>query len=100
MKRIDRERQVVTVMIEMYCHGVHGTQSGLCPDCSRLMNYALTRLARCPQGDAKKSCRKCDVHCYRPDRREEIRAVMRYAGPKMMFRHPLDAFIHLYYEFR
>jgi hypothetical protein len=27
--------------------------------------------------------------------REKMRAVMRWAGPKMIYRHPLYAFIHI-----
>ena len=27
--------------------------------------------------------------------RERMRAVMRYAGPRMLFYHPLDAIVHL-----
>lgn len=100
MKRIDRERRVVAMMIEMYCHSHHGIRQGTCAQCSQLLNYALTRLARCPQGDGKRSCRKCPVHCYRSDRREQIREVMRYAGPRMLWTHPGDALVHLYYELR
>jgi hypothetical protein len=33
-------------------------------------------------------------------RREQIRAVMRYAGPRMMFRHPRLAFYHLVIDSR
>jgi hypothetical protein len=42
------------------------------------------------------TCAKCPVHCYRPELRERIRAVMRYAGPRMLFRHPRLAILHLW----
>jgi len=35
------------------------------------------------------------VHCYKPAMRENIRAVMRYSGPRMISHHPLMAIQHL-----
>ncbi|MDR2525428.1 MAG: nitrous oxide-stimulated promoter family protein, partial [Oscillospiraceae bacterium] len=32
--------------------------------------------------------------CYRADMREKIRAVMRYAGPRMLLHHPVMAIRH------
>jgi hypothetical protein len=32
--------------------------------------------------------------------RDKIRAVMRYAGPRMLSRHPILAFFHFLYGFR
>jgi hypothetical protein len=37
----------------------------------------------------------CPVHCYQPRMRESIREVMRYAGPRMLTRHPFLAVAHL-----
>ena len=37
----------------------------------------------------KPKCSKCPVHCYKPDMREKIKAVMRYAGPRMIYRYPI-----------
>ncbi|MEG0375126.1 MAG: nitrous oxide-stimulated promoter family protein, partial [Raoultibacter sp.] len=34
-------------------------------------------------------------HCYKPEEREKIRAVMRHAGPRMMTKHPIAAIRHL-----
>ena len=35
------------------------------------------------------------VHCYQPQMREQIRQVMRYSGPRMLFHHPVMAIRHL-----
>jgi hypothetical protein len=94
-KRIGRERRTVEAMIRLYCADHHGARAGLCESCAELRDYALERLARCPFQDGKTTCAKCPVHCYRPARREEIRIVMRYAGPRMILRHPLLALWHL-----
>jgi len=40
------------------------------------------------------------VHCYKPEMRERIRGVMRFAGPRMALRHPLLAVRHLLDERR
>ncbi len=82
-------------MIRLYCRGQHGTPAGLCPECRELEAYAGQRLSRCPFQENKTTCAKCPIHCYRPDMRARIRAVMRYAGPRMLYRHPLLALLHL-----
>ena len=43
----------------------------------------------------KPTCAKCPIHCYKPAMREQIRDVMRYAGPRMLKRHPVLAIRHL-----
>lgn len=46
-------------------------------------------------GNNKPTCAKCPVHCYNARRREQIRQVMRYAGPRMLIYHPRLAILHL-----
>jgi hypothetical protein len=94
MDRIEREKRTVSAMIALYCHGHHGSAGALCTDCQDLQDYALARLDRCPFGVQKPTCAKCPIHCYKADRRAEIKEVMRYAGPRMLRRHPLLAAMH------
>jgi hypothetical protein len=82
-------------MIDLYCHGRHHAASGLCPSCVELRAYTRQRLKACPFGAGKTTCAKCPVHCYKPQMREEIRAVMRYAGPRMLYRHPIMTLQHM-----
>ena len=63
--------------------------------CAELLDYATRRLERCVFGDAKPTCANCVVHCYSADMREQIRMVMRWAGPRMLLRHPILAIPHL-----
>jgi hypothetical protein len=91
-----REQETVAAMIRIYCEGQHGAAAALCPECESLRQYALGRLERCPFGEDKPVCAKCRIHCYKPAMRERIKAVMAYAGPKMMLRHPLLALGHLW----
>ena len=98
--RLERERRTAEAMIAVYCHGNHRWRSGrgsrgLCRDCAELAAYAARRLARCPFGAGKPACADCPIHCYQPKRREQVRAVMRYAGPRMIWRHPILAVRHL-----
>lgn len=89
-----REKEVLSLMIRIYCKGVHGGRS-LCPDCAALEQYAAGRVDRCPFMESKRFCSSCPVHCYSPEKREAVRLVMRYAGPRMLFRHPIMALQHL-----
>ncbi len=92
--RIRRERQTILAMIGIYCRDHHGRRPSLCAECQGLADYALGRLERCPFGDQKTVCVQCPVHCYKPAMRTTVKAVMRYAGPRMIFRHPLLAVRH------
>ena len=83
-------------MIALYCRGHHQhPESQLCQNCQSLAAYAHQRIDHCPFGKGKPTCAKCPVHCYKPDRRDEIRQVMRYAGPRMLLQHPWLAVLHL-----
>ncbi len=92
--RIRREKRTVAAMVGMYCRGHHGTRGALCDGCAELLAYAHGRLDRCRFGEGKATCGRCTVHCYRPEMRERIRAVMRWSGPRMLLRHPLMAVRH------
>jgi hypothetical protein len=82
-------------MIGLYCRAHHGTRSSLCPRCDALGRYAQARIERCPFGAEKPTCKNCTVHCFQPARREEMREVMRFAGPRMTWRYPVLALLHL-----
>ena len=95
MKHLDREQQTLETMIALYCHNLHAPDEGLCPDCTALRDYARARLEHCTYGTDKPKCSACPIHCYKPAMREAIRTVMRYAGPRMLLRHPLLALGHV-----
>lgn len=99
-RRMARERKTFRAMLGMFCHDKHGTASGLCAACEQVHAYALERSAHCPFQADKPTCLKCPVHCYKPEMRSKVRDVMRYAGPKMMMRHPVLALLHLWEGWR
>ena len=93
--RLVREHRTIGLMIGLYCRGNHQQGEGLCRDCRGLLDYARQRIDVCPYQERKGTCLKCPVHCYEADRREEIRKVMRYSGPRMLLRHPVLTIRHL-----
>lgn len=103
-RKRERETRIVSQMIAIHCAGKHPkeerTERGfcgepLCPDCKALDDYACLRTQRCRRMGEKVSCEACPNHCYAPAMRAQIREVMRYAGPRMLKRHPISAIRHL-----
>lgn len=100
-KKREKEKQTVASMIEIYCHGIHGKGRGeLCEECRTLLDYAAMRTEKCPFMETKTFCSACKVHCYSKDMQEKIRDVMRYAGPRMLFVHPVLALRHVWVTIR
>lgn len=94
MSRMRREEETIRVMIGMYCRDNHGEET-LCRGCAGLQEYALIRLNRCKFQEGKTTCAKCPVHCFKPEMRAKVRRVMRYAGPRMIYRYPWKTVMHL-----
>lgn len=107
-KRAD-EARMVSQMIALWCRGHHASvQHGagapavrlglrtvqLCPECAELHAYACARIKACPHMGTKTFCSACPTHCYRPAMREQIRQVMRWAGPRMIIYRPVAAIKH------
>ena len=90
----EREKRMVEDMIRLYCRKNHRTQT-LCGECGKLLDYAKQRSEKCPFMETKTFCSNCRVHCYKPEMREKIRAVMRFSGSRMLFVHPLAAIRHV-----
>ncbi len=95
-KHPDREkRPLSSTGVEL---GVYGKAPVVCDECAALLVYAEKRRALCPQdkpGSAKPFCSHCETHCYKPDMRELMRDVMRYAGPRSLLHgHAIDGLRH------
>ncbi len=90
-----QEKYVMEKMMHLYCKGKHGTpKKQLCEHCAALLQYANDRTQHCPHMENKTFCSKCPTQCYKPEKREEIRQVMRYAGPKMLLHDPVLVIKH------
>lgn len=91
----EKEKSTVEFMIGIYCHKKHKTpKDSLCPECRELADYAKARVDHCPHMEDKTFCSSCKTHCYKPEMREKIRAVMRFSGPRMIFYCPKLMFKH------
>ena len=104
-KRRARKKRTISQMIALYCAGNHEadarTEHGhcgeaICADCASLDAYAVLRTERCRKMHIRNvSCDACENHCYKPGMRDDVRAVMRYSGPRMIRKHPIAAVRHL-----
>ncbi len=94
MDKIQNEKRIVKLMIELYCKRRH-KEKQLCNNCTQLLKYSIERAEKCPNKNNKTFCSNCKTHCYKPEMREKIREVMRFSGPQMVFYHPIIAVKHL-----
>ncbi|WP_304164115.1 nitrous oxide-stimulated promoter family protein [Lonsdalea britannica] len=93
-KRIQREIRTVEQMIKLYA------KSHPVPDgddrYTLLFRYAIKRLNKCYFGEEKPACKQCPIHCYQPAKREVMKLIMRWSGPRMLLHHPVLALQHLW----
>ena len=100
-KHLAREWLTMEKMVGIYCADHHdGSVDSPCPDCGEFLAYAGRRLEKCPYGEDKPTCSNCPIHCYKPERREQVKKIMGYAGPRMLLRHPILAIRHQLDGFR
>ena len=95
-----KEQELVGRMIGIYCKGKKHSRAATCAECAELMEYAVKRIASCPDTETKTFCSNCKTHCFAPVMRESIRAVMRYSGPRMLFFDPVILIKHIYHKKR
>jgi hypothetical protein len=96
ISREKRDNKTIEVMIKIYCQGQHRTGPKSCPECEELLRYAIKRINQCPLKERKTTCAQCSVHCYKPFMREKIKNVMRYSGPRMIYKNPILTLFHLF----
>lgn len=95
------EYKTIKAMVKIHCRAHHKpTTSVPCPECIEFLAYANEKLDRCPYGQNKPTCKKCPIHCYKKEQRQQAKAIMRYAGPRMLLKHPVLAIKHLIAEKR
>ncbi len=93
-KRIEREKKTIQKMLNLYEQ--NNPAADKTPEhYQSLFSYASKRLDRCAFGNEKPACKHCPIHCYQPARREEMKRIMRWAGHRMLFRHPILTMLHL-----
>jgi len=117
-RSVARDLQTLADMIEIWCEGHHADlercplqseaarlgiyrrRVRLCEECAGHLGYAEKRRALCPK-DPKPFCAHCEIRCYRREEASWQRQVMRYSGPRSMWRgHFLDGLRHMLATFR
>lgn len=104
-KHWEAEKRLIPTMVRIYCKGNHKAKrkeegirgKDVCSDCKGLTEFAEYRLEKCPFKKNKGFCSFCKIHCYKskPEYREEMQKVMKYAGPRMLFSHPVFSISHV-----
>ena len=92
------EKMTIEEMVRIYCRAEHGAE--MCEECNNTLAYCFARIDKCVFGQDKPACNKCTVHCYSTKMREKVKAIMRFSGPKMIYKHPYLAIVHLVKEKR
>ena len=85
------KRLIVSKMIDLYYKKHGGIDS---KECKELKDYANFRLSKCPYKHTKNFCSQCKIHCYENEKREQIKKVMRYSGPRIFLNHPITTIRH------
>ena len=86
-EKIKMKKEIISLMVKLYCQKKH-TDKILCPQCKDLLNYCFERLESCPEKLDNFFCNNCQINCFAQKQQDEIRKVMRFAGPRMLFYHP------------
>ena len=93
--KLAREQETILKMVSIYCNRFHRPDDGVCSECRELMEYASQCISACTYGAHKPVCGRCPTNCFRDDRYARVVAIMRYAGPRMLYKHPLLALSHI-----
>ena len=98
MSNTEKDRRILEAIGRIYCKGNHAGRAkdaaGMCPECRGVIEQTLARAEACPHGH-EGNCQDCATPCQRGEAQQRIKAIMRYAAPRMMFRHPLMALDYL-----
>lgn len=90
--RIQRDLRTLQAIGSIYCRAHHADRpknsAGMCAECSATISFTHDRAANCPNNH-QGNCQDCAIKCNRGNQQQRIRAIMAYAAPRMMVRHPL-----------
>lgn len=91
MDNIEKDRRTLEAIGRIYCQGNHAScekdASGMCPECRAAIEQTLARTEVCPHNH-EGNCQDCTTPCHRGEAKQQIKNIMRYAAPRMIFRHP------------
>lgn len=96
MSKIEKEKEIIELMVNIYCKKKHKHKDGLCSECSELLEYANKKLDFCKFGNEKNFCSKCPIHCYKKDMKIKVKEVMKFSGPRLIIYRPIQFFRHIF----
>ena len=99
-KIIEREKKMVDAMVLIYCKDHHKYENALCSKCFELGVYTKSRLENCRYQEKKPFCGRCGLTCYNVQTKDYAESILNYAGPRMMFQHPMLGLHHFLDAFR
>jgi hypothetical protein len=111
-----KDLKILITFVSVYCQARHGGQFtenrmieipselsrlyprglALCTDCAGLVAHALEKRRLCPL-EPKPSCKKCHIHCYSRQHREQIRQIMAFSGRRLILRGRLQYLWHYFF---
>lgn len=94
-KNILKEKKTFDKMLKIYCKKKHQSKE-LCKECLEIQNYVYKRIEMCPFILNKPFCAYCKIQCYKKEMKEKVIKIMKFSGPKMMFRAPIQSFRHVF----
>lgn len=96
MNRIEKEKEIIELMINLYCNKKHNCKDEICEECKELLEYAHKRLTYCKFGNEKTSCSKCPIRCYKSDMKLRVKEVMKFSGPRLIIYKPYEFIRHIF----
>lgn len=107
MSNHDKDRATLIAIGQIYCIGNHANvpknDDGLCQGCASIIETTLYRTVHCPYNHSR-NCQDCATKCQTDliskinftdqsnnaaQAHDDIRKMMSYAAPRMIWRHPL-----------
>ena len=91
------EAETISTVLALYCRKKHRCKTP-CIRCRIILDYALLQLCKCPYLDKKPKCSHCEMSCFKKEVRRELKIIMRWAGKRMIFYHPILTLLHYFHR--
>lgn len=92
---IDYKKQLLDIMFDIYIKDHESEKDSM----ESLRLYSHNRLENCQNKDKRNFCSSCSIRCFSKNRREDIKRVMKYSGPRLIFYRPLALLRHTFNHF-
>ena len=94
-KECQQEIDTIRAIVSLHCRKKHDHPPKLlCSECEDLLTYCEQKIQYCPWGDKRGQCVTCKSNCFHPDYIKRIKPMMRWAGPRLIFYHPIKLLRH------